>query len=382
MKTTYSATTPDSIDKMSNELKKTPILTVITSLLQDYCRDIEQIDNELWFTFNSVRMHLRADAFTMNAIVVADVFVLDDHDNEDFSGGLYTGCELLNAMNRNMHPYTFIWDDLNHSLQARKFFALSISEGLELLLKIEIYRMYYLGQQVEKIFYMNHVSDFPDDEYWMQFLLSVIDKWVGADLLDLNILYLHGFASSGNSGTAREIQLSLPHCKVISPDLPVNPADTIDLIREVEENNQIDLVIGTSMGGLLALFTHARNKIIVNPSFHASQIMERRLGGADSVIVPFFKKRDNGETEFELTRNIANSYSSLEATVSMQTQLGSANILGIFGTDDDVVDCKDEFLSHSLNIRYFKGEHRLTKEAIEEVVIPSILQMVSNEKLR
>ena len=59
-----------------------------------------------------------------------------------------------------------------------------------------------------------------------------------------------------------------------------------------------------------------------------------------------------------------------------------ANVLGIFGTDDDVVNCKDEFLTHSLNIRYFKGGYRLTKEAVEEVVIPSILQVIINERMK
>lgn len=156
----------------------------------------------------------------------------------------------------------------------------------------------------------------------------------------------------------------------------------MDLIRNIESHNRIDFVIGTSMGGLLALFCIGRNTIVVNPSFHVSQMMKRRLDGADSITIPFYKKRENGETEFELTQSIANSYFNLESNVFLQRQLDMANVLGIFGTDDDVVDCKDEFLTHSLNIRYFKGGHRLTKEAVEEVVIPSILQMIINEKLR
>lgn len=363
-------------------LTKTPLLTGLAQSIREYCSDIKQIDNELWFTFNSVRMHLSADSFTLQATLVAEVFDFNDHENEDSSEGLYAGCDLANIMNRNMHPYTFVWEEIDKTIEVRKDFTICLWRGLHFLIKVEIYRMYYICRQVEKVYYMNRISDFPDDESWMQFLLSVVDKWTAADLLDINILYLHGFASSGNSGTAREIQECLPHCNVISPDLPINPAAALDIIRNVKSNNQIDLVIGTSMGGLFALFSNGRNIIVVNPSFHVSQMMKRRLDEADSVMIPFFKKRENGDTEFELTQNIANSYFNLESNVFLQRQLDMTNVLGIFGTDDDVVDCKDEFLTNSLNIRYFKGGHRLTKEAVEEVVIPSILQMIINEKLR
>lgn len=363
-------------------LTKNPLLSRLAQSIREYCSDIKQIDNELWFAFNSVRMHLSADAFTMKATLVAEVFDFNDHVNEESLEELYRGCDLANIMNRNMHTYTFVWEEINRTIEAQKNFTICLWRGLDFLIKVEIFRMYYLCQQVEKVYNIKQVSGFHDDENWMQFLLSAIDKRAAADLLDINILYLHGFASSGNSGTAREIQECLPHCKVISPDLPINPASALDIIRNIKSNYRIDLVIGTSMGGLLTLFSNIRNIIVVNPSFHVSQMMKRRLDGADSVMIPFFKKRDNGETEFELTQSIANSYFNLESKVFLQSQLDMANVLGIFGTDDDVVDCKDDFLTYSLNIRFFKGGHRLTKEAVEEVVIPSILQMIINNKLK
>lgn len=89
-------------------LAKTPLLTRLSQSIREYCSDIKQIDNELWFTFNSVRMHLSADAFTMNATIVAEVFGFDDHENEESSEDLYAGCDLANLMNRNMYPYTFV----------------------------------------------------------------------------------------------------------------------------------------------------------------------------------------------------------------------------------------------------------------------------------
>ncbi len=362
-------------------IQTTPIFLTIERWLKVYCSDVRVIDNEILFSFNNICMRLSADNFTKTAYIVAEVFNAENCEDNEHKG-LYRGSELANVLNLNMYPYSFSWEDSDGTIEARKSFAIHLTSGLEFLLKVEICRIYYLCQQVEKVYFIGRFSDFPDDKNWMQFLLSVVDKWVAADLLDINILYLHGFASSGNSGTAKEIQECLPNCKVISPDLPINPADTLKTIENCVSQNGIDLVIGTSMGGLLALFSRCRNKIIVNPSFHVSDMMKRRLDGAESVTIPYYKTRENGDVDFVLSRSIAESYANLESNVFKQSQLEPERILGIFGTADDVVDCKDEYLSHAMNIRYFNGGHRLNKEAVEEVVIPSILQMIINDRKR
>lgn len=216
-------------------------------------------------------------------------------------------------------------------------------------------------------------------ELQIQSLANDIDKCVAGELLELNILYLHGFASSGNSGTAKEIQACLPKCRVFCPDLPIEPGDALRMIREIRSKESIDMVIGTSMGGLLTLFSDVGKIIMVNPSLHVSKMMQRRLGGAERVVIPYFKAREDGSAEFTLTAKIAESYRNLESNAFKQSRLSiMTNILGIFGTDDDVVDCKDEFLEHFSDIRYFNGGHRLNQTAVVEVVVPAILQMVIN----
>ena len=44
------------------------------------------------------------------------------------------------------------------------------------------------------------------------------------------ILYVHGFASSGASGTVGRLRLLLPQATVIAPDLPVDPHEAIALL--------------------------------------------------------------------------------------------------------------------------------------------------------
>lgn len=357
-------------------------LDTIQEWLKGYSTDINIIDDEICFSFSDMRIWLKVDTFTHTAILSAEVFDYGVHDDDE-EECIYSGEELANVMTANMYPYAFVWDDINRTINARKIFSFNNDTALEFLLKVEIVRMFYLGQQAEKVFFVGKNTDFPDDENWMQFLLKVIDKWVAGDILNLSILYLHGFASSGNSGTAKEIQECLPNCKVISPDMPIHPSEALELIHKIVDEQEIDLVIGTSMGGYFAAQISGKLKILVNPSFHVSRMMKSRLGDNYEMTIPYFKTREDGATEFVLTKEIANWYFALERNIGKSAAWSNRSkieTLGVFGTDDDVVDCREEYLSMYDNIRFFKGGHRLDKEAVEEVIIPSILQMVINER--
>ena len=48
------------------------------------------------------------------------------------------------------------------------------------------------------------------------------------------ILYVHGFASSGASGTAKSLRQLMPAATVISPDLPLSAKAAIDRKRTVQ----------------------------------------------------------------------------------------------------------------------------------------------------
>ncbi len=59
------------------------------------------------------------------------------------------------------------------------------------------------------------------------------------------ILYVHGFASSGQTGSVHTLRLLLPDADVIAPDLPVEPEEAMALLRSVVASEKPDLVIGT-----------------------------------------------------------------------------------------------------------------------------------------
>ena len=81
------------------------------------------------------------------------------------------------------------------------------------------------------------------------------------------ILYIHGFASCGDSNKTRLLK---EHFKdVLSPDIPVDPDEAISFLQKFILDNEISLLIGSSLGGFYAAYFAQRfqlKTILLNPS--------------------------------------------------------------------------------------------------------------------
>ncbi|MCJ7765137.1 MAG: hypothetical protein MUP09_04275 [Thiovulaceae bacterium] len=83
------------------------------------------------------------------------------------------------------------------------------------------------------------------------------------------ILYLHGFASCGDSTKTRLLKEYFGEEAFYSPDLPLNPDQAVAFIDTVIKENRIELLIGSSLGGFYASFFCEKYKIktvLINPS--------------------------------------------------------------------------------------------------------------------
>ena len=87
------------------------------------------------------------------------------------------------------------------------------------------------------------------------------------------ILYVHGFASRGQSGTVKLLRTVLPSATVIAPDLPIHPTEAMDLLHRTCETEHPDLIIGSSMGGMMAEMLYGYDRILVNPAFRMGDTM-------------------------------------------------------------------------------------------------------------
>ena len=122
------------------------------------------------------------------------------------------------------------------------------------------------------------------------------------------VMYVHGFGSSGQSGTVSRIRQVLPETTVIAPDLPIHPQEALDLLRETCEREQPDLIIGTSMGGMYAEMLFGFDRIIINPAFNIADTMgEHGLTGKQQ----FFSPRRDGVQEFYVDKALVKEYRAI-----------------------------------------------------------------------
>lgn len=181
----------------------------------------------------------------------------------------------------------------------------------------------------------------------------------------MKILYIHGLSSSGASSTADRLRNLLPNDKIFSPDLPIEPQEALQMLKQLVEKENIDLVIGTSMGGMFAQKLRGFHKILVNPAFHVSEFMRKNLG-----VNKFLNIRADGATHYEITEDLCNKYEALERNQFYDLAIKeSYNTLALFGTEDDLVDCSSEYKIYYKRYNYFKGEHRLSEDNIKTTLI-------------
>lgn len=185
------------------------------------------------------------------------------------------------------------------------------------------------------------------------------------------LLYVHGFASSGSSGTVMTLRRHLASWRVIAPDLPVDPFEALELLRRLVETEKPDVVVGTSMGGMYAQQLWGVPRIIVNPSFEMSRSLLFGKMGRNR----YTAKRQDGATEFRIDKAVVERFKLME-----KTQFDGVNdaekelVTALFGDKDPVVNfypLVSELYGKERCV-HFNGEHRLNDEVVKKVLVPII----------
>ena len=183
------------------------------------------------------------------------------------------------------------------------------------------------------------------------------------------LLYVHGFASSGSSGTVMTLRRHLSTWRVIAPDLPVDPFEALELLRTIVAEEQPNVVLGTSMGGMYVQQLWGVPRIIVNPSFEMSRSLLFGKMGRNK----YMSKRKDGATEFRIDKTVIERFKQME-----KQQFEGVNdderelVTALFGDKDPVVNFYSLVAGLYGEERCFRfsGEHRLNDEIVKKVVIP------------
>ena len=182
------------------------------------------------------------------------------------------------------------------------------------------------------------------------------------------IMYVHGFGSSAQSGTVALLRQLLPQTTIVARDVPLHPEDAINMLRTMAAEENPDLIIGTSMGGMYAEQLVGFDRILVNPAFQMGDTMSKFTGKQ-----VFQNPRQDGVQEFIVTKGLIKEYSEITthcfASVSSEEQ---QRVVGLFGDADPVVHTFDLFKEHYPKAVHFHGEHRLTDKIAMHYLIPTI----------
>lgn len=191
------------------------------------------------------------------------------------------------------------------------------------------------------------------------------------------IMYNHGFASSAATGTVRRIAQTFPNARVVAFDLPLHPAEALELLRAKVAEVKPDLIIGTSMGGMYTEMLYGYDRICINPAFQMGSTMkEHGLTGKQQ----WHNPRQDGETEFMVTKALEKEYkeiteqcfTQLEAMTASDKARERQRVWGLFGDEDNLVHTWDDFTAHYSQAVHFHGGHRMDDSSFMNGVVPVI----------
>ena len=189
-------------------------------------------------------------------------------------------------------------------------------------------------------------------------------------LKDKKLLYVHGFASSGQSGTVRRLRTVFPNATVLAPDLPIHPEEAIGLLRRTCDEERPDIILGTSMGGMYTEQLRGFDRICTNPALCIADTMhEHGMTGTQT----FQNPRQDGVQSFYVDKALVKEYRQVsERRFEGLDDDDRQRVYGLFGDRDDLVHTFDLFHEHYPQAISFHGEHRMDDRSFMHSVLPVI----------
>lgn len=148
-----------------------------------------------------------------------------------------------------------------------------------------------------------------------------------------NALYIHGFMGNPKGGTFETLNKTLKNWNVHSisfQDLHTNISKTQNLIKEYCKENNIELLIGASLGAFYVLqYADFINKLVINPCMYPS------------IEIPKLKDRATGNP-IVLSKEVISGFREMEKYESI-SEKQKLHTFGVFAQDDELFHFKDSF---------------------------------------
>ncbi len=195
----------------------------------------------------------------------------------------------------------------------------------------------------------------------------------------MKLVYFHGFASSGASGTVQLLRKKFPSAEVIAPDIPVAPAEALPMLKELVETEQPDLVIGTSMGGMYAQQMHGHLRICFNPSFRISTMSKVLRTGEHQ----WLNGRKDSAKTFRVTADTIKHFNQMERKqfdgITPEDRELCYGLFGINDTTVNPVNAYNTFMKYYPHGERIEADHQLNDKAMHKYLLPLIKKLVGEE---
>ena len=126
------------------------------------------------------------------------------------------------------------------------------------------------------------------------------------------ILFLHGFYASGSCVPALALKEAFEkRVTVLTPDLPLHPADAVRLIRDICDQEKPDILVGNSCGSFYAQMIApviGVPALLGNPHFKMSDFLRQRIGNHQ-----YKSPRADGKQDFTIDEQLVSEFEEMEA---------------------------------------------------------------------
>ena len=193
------------------------------------------------------------------------------------------------------------------------------------------------------------------------------------------ILFLHGFYASGSCVPAQALKEAFDgRAIVLTPDLPLHPADALRLIRDICDKEKPDILVGNSCGSFYAQMistTIGVPALLGNPHFKMSDFLRERIGNHQ-----YKSLRADGKQDFTIDEQLISEFEEIEAHQFLDERdccnYNKERVWGIFGEEDTLAHFEPLFMEHYTHSYHFPGGHTPTAEQFKTWYVPLIERLI------
>ena len=159
------------------------------------------------------------------------------------------------------------------------------------------------------------------------------EKYDGSQNLPV-MMYLHGFMSGANGSKQRQLQkLFKGRYRVIAPELDADPDHSLDVINKTIKAEKPEIIIGTSLGGWMALTCDSGDAaiVVVNPVISPQNQLSHWAGEEHT----YFCKRLDGVQTYILTQETLDKYTRYDVLKDIATN--TDRIYALCSTADELL---------------------------------------------